>query len=198
MSDINDERKVVKRGPRRDTLELVFTHAFRLLFEEGAHAITPNRLHQETGIARTTIYRHWPEPADLLATMLERATGDQNLGEFVGGVRQDLATAIDDLVFRFNERPVRPLFGALVEYGRREPDRGDIAAEYISGIQKWVRQAISEGVERGELLAARDDIDFLLAELTGPLLVEHVLLGRTVTQSDGRAAVDDFLARRCL
>lgn len=197
MSDVSGARKVVKRGPRRDTLELVFTHAFRLLFEEGAHAITANRLHKETGIARTTIYRHWPEPADLLASMLERATGDQDLGDFVGDIRQDLATAVDDLVFRFNERPVRPLFGALVERGRREPDRGDIAADYISGIQKWIRQAIADGIERGELRATRDDIDFLLAELTGPLLVEHVLLGRTVTQSDGRAAVDDFLARRC-
>lgn len=176
-------------------METVFTHAFRLLINEGAHAITANRLHQETGIARTTIYRHWPEPADLIAAMLERATGDRDLGEFVGDVRSDLTTAVSDLVFRFNERPVRPLFGALVEHGRSDPDRGDLAAEYVEGIQQWVKRAIVDGIGRGELAASIDDADALVNELTGPLLVEHVLLGRTVTDADGRAAVDDFLAR---
>lgn len=190
---------VVRRGPRTDTLETVFTSAFRLLIAEGAHAITANRLHKETGIARTTIYRHWPEPSDLLDAMLERATGDQHLGSFVGQVRTDLTTAVDDLVWRCNERPVRPMFGALVEHGRRDPERGDIAADYIAGILKWIRRAIADGIERGELTGPAEDIethiDRLVTELSGPLLVEHVLLGRTVTAEDGRAAVETFLLR---
>lgn len=185
--------EVRRRGPRNDTVETVFTWAFRLLIAEGAHAITANRLHKETGIARTTIYRHWPEPSDLLDSMLERATGDEHLGEFVGEVRSDLTTAVDDLVWRCTERPVRPLFGALVEHGRRDPDRGDIAAEYVDGILKWIRRAIDEGIERGELNASTDDVDRLVTEVSGPLLVEHVLLDRPITSEDGRAAVDAFL-----
>ncbi len=185
--------EVVRRGPRSDTLETVFTWAFRLLIAEGAHAITANRLHQETGIARTTIYRHWPEPSDLLDSMLERATGDDHLGAFVGEVGVDLGTAVDDLIWRCNERPVRPLFGALVEHGRRDPDRGDIAADYVAGILKWIRRAIAEGIERGELAGAADDVDRLVTELSGPLLVDHVLLNRTITNEDGRAAVETFL-----
>ena len=186
--------EVVRRGPRTDTVETVFTWAFRLLIAEGAHAITANRLHKETGIARTTIYRHWPEPSDLLDAMLERATGDQHLGAFVGEVRSDLATAVDDLIWRCNERPVRPLFGALVEHGRRDPDRGDIAAEYVAGILKWIRRAIEDGIERGELAGSTEDVDRLVTEVSGPLLVEHVLLGRSITQDDGRAVVASFLA----
>lgn len=186
---------VVKRGPRNDTIETVFTAAFRLLIDEGAHAITAHRLHRETGIARTTIYRHWPEPADLLASMLERATGDQDMGGFVGEVRADLTTAVDALVFRFNERPVRAMFGALVELGRREPGEGDVAAGYVDGIVRAIRQAIAEGVERGELVGSPERLDAMVAELTGPLMFEHVLRGHTVTEADGRRAVDEFVSR---
>lgn len=181
------------RGPRSETLETVFTWAFRLLIAEGAHAITAHRLHQESGVARTTIYRHWPEPADLLAAMLERATGDQDTPDFVGEVRADLTSAVGSLVFRFNERPVRPLFGALVEHSRRDPGADDLGATYISGILRPIRRAVADGIERGDLHPG--DIDDLVDELAGPLLVRHVLLGRTVRDGDTTAAVDSFLER---
>ena len=174
-------------------METVFTWAFRLLIAEGAHAITANRLHQESGVARTTIYRHWPEPADLLAAMLERATGDQDTPDFVGEVRADLSSAVGSLVFRFNERPVRPLFGALVEHSRRDPGADDLGATYISGILRPIRRAVAEGVERGDLEPA--DIDDLVDELAGPMLVRHVLLGRQVDDTDATAAVESFLER---
>ncbi len=191
-----------RRGPRSDTLETVFTWAFRLLIAEGAHAITANRLHQESGVARTTIYRHWPEPADLLAAMLERATGEQDNEPFVGEFQADLLSAVRGLVFRFNERPVRPLFGALVEHTRRvsaadgsAPE--DLGASYITGILRPIRRAMSEAVERGDL-PATVDVDHLVDELAGPLLVRHVLLGRTVDDADADAAVESFLQRQAI
>lgn len=180
----------------------MFTWAFRLLIAEGAHAITANRLHQESGVARTTIYRHWPEPADLLAAMLERATGEHDTAPFVGELRADLLSAVRGLVFRFNERPVRPLFGALIEHGRREsgaggPDPEDLGASYITGILRPIRRAMAEAVERGEL-SADVDVDDLVDEVAEPLLVRHVLLGRTVEDDDAAAAVESFLERRSI
>lgn len=169
----------------------MLTAAFRILIEEGAHALTPQRVHRETGVARTTIYRNWPGTADLMATMLERATGDQDTAEFTGDLDHDLAVAVDSLVFRFNERPLRPLFGALVEHGRREDD--DIAAEYIRGVLRPIGRALTEGVERGDLECR--DIDAAVLDIAGPLLVKHVLLGETVTDADGAAAAKTYLER---
>ena len=169
----------------------MLTVAFRILIEEGAHALTLQRVHRETGIASTTIYRNWPETADLMATMLDRATGDQDMVPFDGTLEHDLE-AIDGLVFRFNHRPLRPLFGALVEHGGQGAD-DDVAASYIRGVLRAVTQAVAEGVERGEL--AIDDIESAVLELAGPLLTKHVLLGEAITESDGRTAVAQFVAR---
>ncbi|MEM9039849.1 MAG: TetR/AcrR family transcriptional regulator [Actinomycetota bacterium] len=185
--------EVERRGPRQATLEVVLTTAFRLLIDEGAHAITAQRIHQETGVARTTIYRHWPEPADLIRTMFDRAVAGRGIPAFTGDLRADLQIAVDSLVQRFNRRPVRALFGALVEHGRRDSDAGDIAADYVRGLLTPVRQAVDAGIERGELVDG--DVDGMVDELSATLFMRHVLLGQQVDDDDARRAVDSFLRR---
>ena len=178
------------RGPRVDTVETVFTYAFRILIAEGAHALTPQRLHRESGIARTTIYRNWPETGDLIAAMLAKATGDQDVAPFVGSHPADLRTAVASLIFRFNHRPVRPLFAALVEHSRSADE--DLAAEYISGLVRPVVRALREAAERGDLDVG--DPDATANDLVAPLLMRHVILGLDVAESDGDDLVDAFEA----
>ncbi|MEM7142137.1 MAG: TetR/AcrR family transcriptional regulator [Actinomycetota bacterium] len=192
MAAADTDAEIEARGPRRDTVETVFTAAFRILIAEGAHALTPSRIHRETGVARTTIYRNWPDPSDLLAAMFERATGTQDMADFDGTLDHDLRVALDGLVFRFNERPVRALFGALVEHGRHGADT-DIAADYITGILAPLTAAITDGIERGELRCS-DPYDAAL-ELAGPLLVRHVMLGLAVDDEQAAAAAAAFLDR---
>ncbi|MEM9747270.1 MAG: TetR/AcrR family transcriptional regulator [Actinomycetota bacterium] len=188
--------EVERRGPREATLELVLTAAFRLLIDEGAHAITAQRIHQETGIARTTIYRHWPEPADLIRTMFDRAVAGRGIPAFTGDLRSDLQIAVDSLVQRFNRRPVRALFGALVEHGRRDADAGDIAADYVRGLLTPVRHAVDAGIERGELVDG--DVDGMVDELSATLFMRHVLLGEQVDDDDASRAVESFLQRHAV
>lgn len=180
------------RGPRGDTVETVLTSAFRILIGEGAHALTPQRLHHETGVARTTIYRHWPETSDLIDFMLERATGEHNIADFTQDLHHDLTAAMHSLVFRFNERPVRPLFGALVEHGRHGAE-GDIASEYVQGLLRPVVRAVSEALARGDL--AFHDVDDLVMSLSGDLLSRHIVLGHSVTNTHADRAVDEFIDR---
>ena len=46
--------------------KIVLDAATVLLIEKGHHAVTPHRVSKVTGIARSTIYRHWPYPGSLL------------------------------------------------------------------------------------------------------------------------------------
>lgn len=176
------------RGPRVDTVETVFTYAFRILIAEGAHALTPQRLHRESGIARTTIYRNWPETGDLIAAMLAKATGDQDVAPFVGGHPDDLRAAVASLIFRFNHRPVRPLFAALVEHSRSADE--DLAAEYITGIVRPVARALREARDRGDIEIG--DAESVANDLVAPLLMRHVILGLEVSDADGDELVDTF------
>ncbi len=170
--------------------------ALRLFLEEGSGALTPTRLHKETGIARATIYRNWPEPCDLIELMLARATEGPPADLFVGEVEADLRAATELLLFRFEHRPVRAFFAACLDHGRRSPRVGAVAESFVAGILQPFRTVIEGGLDDGTLVGG--SVDELVAELAGPLFLDHLVLGRDVPAARAEALVDAFLDRHRL
>ena len=189
---MNAEARSVGRppGPHDDTLAKLLPTALQLFIDEGGAALTPTRLHKETGVARATIYRNWPEPADLIEIMLGFATEQPPADLFVGDVEKDLYVALDVLLDRFEKRPARAFFAGCMEYGRHS-DRVAAAAEaFIDGILEPFRSVLQAGVDRGEVTGR---VDEMVSEIAGPLVLEHVVMGRSIRRRRGRAIVRHFL-----
>ena len=165
--------------------------ALELFLDEGGAALTPTRLHRETGVARATIYRNWPEPADLIEIMLQMATRFPDTMTCVGDLRTDLHAAMETLLFRFENRPARAFFAACLEYGRRNERVASAATAFIAGILQPFHLAIAEGLERGDLAGEEHE---LVAEITGPIILQHIVMGFPVDAARGAAVVDHFLA----
>ena len=177
-------------GPHDDTLQKLLSAALPLFIEEGGAALTPTRLHKETGIARATIYRNWPEPADLIEIMLGYATEQPSNDAFTGELRTDLTTAVDILLKRFNDRPARAFFAACMEYGRHSERVANAAEDFIAGILSPFHTVLTTAVAAGEL---DGNIDHMVSEIAGPLVLEHVVMGRKLNRERGRAVIDHFL-----
>lgn len=179
-------------GPHDDTLAKVLPVALRLFLEEGGQALTPTRLHRESGVGRATIYRNWPEPEDLIEIMLGYATESPPSDRFVGDLEADLQMSMRLLLTRFQKRPARAFFAACIEYGRRSERMATVATEFANGILAPFHRVVGEAVEAGTL---DGDAGLLVSELTGPIMLDHVILGRAVSFERGEAAVAEFLAR---
>ncbi len=177
-------------GPHDDTLAKVLPAALEIFLNEGGAAISPTRLHKETGVARATIYRNWPEPADLIEIMLQRATALPDGIEATGDVRADLHRAMATLIGRFEHRPARAFFAACIEYGRRSERAGRAAEAFIAGILEPFRIAIEGAVAAG---AVEGEVADLVAEVTGPAILRHVVMGERLTAEQGAAMVDRFV-----
>lgn len=192
---MNLEAKRVGRppGPHDDTLAKLLPAALRLFLDEGGSALTPTRLFKETGVARATIYRNWPEPADLIEIMLEYATDPPDDELFIGDLAADLHTAVNTLLDRFEHRPARAFFAACMEYGRHSERIAEAAEAFIAGILAPFQTVIGSAVESGELSGATDD---LVADVAGPLVLQHVVMGTNIGRDRGRQVVDNFLLRR--
>lgn len=179
-------------GPTDETANQVLQAAFRLLSTEGPAALTPVRIHKETGVARTTVYRHWPTPRHLLLGILRPATRRHEVDSLVGEVEADLHTAVATLTTRFETRPVRAFHDGL-----RVHDDGDesprLSERYIQGLIAPARDVIATSIERGELQPG--DIDQLVLELCGPLLAKFMLLGQPIEAAETKAAIANFLQR---
>ncbi len=174
-------------GPSGDTLEAVLRAAFELLVTEGPEALTPTRLHQETGVARTTIYRHWPTPAALVEVILARATERVDLDRLTGDLAHDLEVALSTITDRFAHRPVRALYRAMRSHGT---DEEPLARRYLEGLVAPVRDVISAAVDAGDLVG---DVDDLTAELCGPLFFRYLLMGDELAADAAASAVAAFL-----
>ena len=180
-------------GPHDDTLAKLLPVALRLFLTEGGQALTPTRLHTESGVGRATIYRNWPEPEDLIEIMLGYATEEPSAQAFTGDLERDLLAAVDILLDRFEHRPARAFFGACIDYGRRSERMASVATRYVDGILAPFHTVLGEAVQSGEL---GGDIDELVSALAGPLVLDHVILGRKISRRRAHATVREFLEQR--
>lgn len=186
-----------RRGPSKETVDAVLPAAFHLLVTEGIAALTPTRLFQTTGVARTTIYRHWPDSAAVVADLIAGATRRDDVDDYVGSLETDLRTAVATLTFRLANRPVGPLLGALLSADvGAGPDRR-LVPGYVAGLLAPAADVLDAARERGDLTdeAASIDSRRLAADLAGPLLTRSILLASPLEEGEVEGAITAFLDR---
>ncbi|MFC5495301.1 TetR family transcriptional regulator [Nocardioides caricicola] len=166
-------------GPASDTTATVLTAALDLLLAEGAGALTAQRLHQVTGVSRSTIYRHWPTPNDVLAALIDVAPSPRRQPS--GDLAQDLHAEIDALCDRLRDKPVAAFLRALVA-----ADAG-LRHRYVEDLLAPVQAVLRDA---GTPRAAAEDA---VAAIVSPLLVDALLLDRPTARARAHRAVDLYL-----
>ena len=178
-------------GPTDETYGTVLAAALELFLEGGGDALSFQRIAERAGVARTTIYRHWPDRSALVATMLEKATFSSH-EDLNGDLQHDLEIVVDTLLWRFSNRPVRQFFAAVLDFGQRSAEVSETGAAYVDGLLRPLREVVDAGVARGDLVGEPSD---LVAELAGPLMLRHVLLGEEIPTGEAGRLVARFLER---
>lgn len=188
-------RKGRPAGPTDETASQVLHAAFALLSKEGPAALTPVRIHQESGVARTTVYRHWPTPVHIVEALMPRAIARDEIDQITGDLDHDLPIAVASLVFRLEHRPVHVLYDALRHHG--DPTEEPTMSErYIAGLIAPVRDVLADAIERGDIdRETEGELDDLTSAICGPLILDHLLLGRPVPAAATDDAVDRFNRR---
>ncbi|MFD6159819.1 TetR/AcrR family transcriptional regulator [Nocardia sp. NPDC060256] len=175
-------------GPAADTERIVLTAALDLLLREGNSALTPQRLHTVTGVARTTIYRHWPTPRDFLAALI--AVAPHPGAEPTGDPIADLHAEVDLLCDRLRDKPVAAFLRALVTASTTDPECVPLRQRYVLDLLAPVHRSIRAiGVDDER------DAEGAAAAIVSPLLVDALLLDRTADRNRAHRAIDDVLTR---
>ena len=124
-----------------------------MIMERGPAGFTIDALVERTGIAKTTVYRHWPTRRDLMVSVFSRMThpaGTPDTGTlrgdlhefFMGGVR-----AMKDN--RWDQR-MQSLPG-IIELSQRDPDLTAVGAEVLKSAIRSVTPMLDRARSRGEL-----------------------------------------------
>ena len=183
------------KNPRTERVcEIILDAAAELLVGEGANAVTAVRIAGRTGVARTTIYRHFPNPSTLLLDAIDRIVIPHVPTRITDNLEVDLQIALANLGMRMSKKPFKLVFTALLEQANR--DRGSVAAQrrFVHGVLQPIQDVLAAADQRGDL-AATVEIEAASAQLAGPLFLQHIMLRNRISETFIRETITQFLCR---
>jgi AcrR family transcriptional regulator len=167
--------------------------AVDLLAERGYSGFSVEGVVERSGVAKTTLYRHWPTRDDLLAATIARLDGGGLDGRMAlpdtGSVREDLLDLLARRVRAARTTQWERCMPALVEAAAHHPELATLIARLITQILAQIETLLGRGIERGEL---RGDLDPQLAAsaLIGPIVFRRLLLREAPTLQHVSAVID--------
>ena len=182
---MNDDPRVAR------TRANVLAVAGELLAEEGREGFSVDAIAKRSGVARTTIYRHWPEIGDLLFDTLRDMTRAAAAPD-TGSARDDLVALYSSLTTSFETSCVGRAMPVMLDITRRDPALRPLHRSFIAERRQPAVDAVRRGIERGEL-AADIDADLLIDRIAGPVFYRYLVVQDPYSPADVQRLVDDVL-----
>jgi AcrR family transcriptional regulator len=177
MSEAEDEIDAV--GVRVDprvarTRRTALGAATEILIEGGYSAFSIEAVVERTGIAKTTLYRHWPSRNDLLHAVIAQLDHTRPLPD-TGSIRGDLREFFSRRARAARSSQWERCIPALIDAAARHPEIAATIAALTAAVLDQIATLVRRGVDRGEL---RADLDPTLAAsaLIGPIVFGRLLL----------------------
>ncbi len=185
-TDVADDPRVAR------TKAHVLAVAGDLIAEEGRGGFTVDAVAKRSGVARTTIYRHWPEIGDLLYDTF-RSMGHAVPAADTGSVRGDLLALYGALADGLETSCIGRSMPTLLDISRRDESLQPLHRAFIAERRRPSLDAIRRGVERGELPADVDG-ELLVDRIAGPVFYRHLVAQDPYSRKDVEHLIDDTLA----
>lgn len=165
-----------------------------LLFERGLGGTSIDEVSRLTGIAKTTIYRHWPTRADLLRDACSQIGTPIEI-PLSGNLRADAHSYLKRLAKLLRTERWTAVLPSVIDAAERDRE----IAEMYSRLQESYSAPLAEIVRRGikkKELPKTTDVHVLVAALTGPLFYRRWFSHEAVTDAFAKQIVDLLLPAR--
>ncbi|MEV0003717.1 TetR/AcrR family transcriptional regulator [Micromonospora sp. NPDC050980] len=175
----------------RRTRAAVLGTALGLLVERGVAGTTVEAVAERSGVAKTTIYRHWDGQAALVLdafASVRRPPEDPDTGT----LRGDLVALVTGLADAVSRGPAAALWFALVDAAERDPRLADLHHREAEARHAIIRRVVERGVGRAELPRGTDPAE-VLDLLAGPIFYRRTTSGAPVDRRYAERLVDRVL-----
>jgi AcrR family transcriptional regulator len=156
-----DPRVVVSR-------ERVLTTTLDLLTEAGLDDLTIDDISRRSGVAKTTIYRHWPNRSALVIDACSRMTDSEEAPPDTGSLEGDVRAILTKIAELLGTARWSSIVPSIVDVAEHDPAFADIHSRIQRGHAAPLRAALDRAALRGEI-PSRADRGAITAALLGPL-----------------------------
>jgi AcrR family transcriptional regulator len=175
------------------TRRVVLEATAELVGECGPSRTTIEGIAERSGVARSTIYRHWPQPELLLVEAVDSCVAPMAVPD-TGSLREDLITVFTALLDMLSSEPVGSVVASVLLESRRDPHLAAVHERFTSARRERVVAIIQRGIERGDL-PSKVDSEAIIHALAGPVFYRALVLRQSVDDDFVTDLVDDVLAR---
>ncbi|MCP5028936.1 MAG: TetR/AcrR family transcriptional regulator [Actinomycetia bacterium] len=148
--------------------------AAALLAESGLEGYTVDAVARRSGVAKTTIYRHWDSSNALLIDALDcqiQAFPTPNTGSLL----EDLRTFLS-VVLQVVDDGMRPLMLGVIQAAATDPDLARIHEQMTHERMQPLRTIVQLAQARGEI-HTDIDLDLAVSFIEGPVFVKTIIHG---------------------
>ena len=145
----------------------VLATTFELLYESGVGGFSVDEVARRSGVAKTTIYRHWPSREALVLDACSKISADQDVPD-TGALDADLRAILTNIAALLRTANWASVLPSIVDLAEREPEFADVHRRIQHGHAAPLREVLHRGIRSGAL-PAQTDIAAISAALLGPL-----------------------------
>ena len=145
----------------------VLTVALELLSEGGVGGFSVDEVARRSGVAKTTIYRHWPTRETLVVDACSRLSAEQQIPD-TGSLEGDLTAILTNIAHLLQTANWSAVLPSIIDNAERDPEFAELVSQIQRGHAAPLREALQRATRKGEL-PARTDLSTTVAALLGPL-----------------------------
>jgi AcrR family transcriptional regulator len=171
--------------------ERVLTSAFDLLGESGVSGFTIDEVARRSGVAKTTIYRHWPSREALVLEAASRISAAVDIPD-TGSVHGDVTVILNNLGGLLGTARWASVVPSIVDVAERDPEFAAVHGRIQRGHASPLREVLVRAAGRGELPATTDPAH-LISALIGPLYYRRWFSREPIDEQFVRRLVSDVI-----
>jgi AcrR family transcriptional regulator len=161
----------VPRAPVDERVErsrkAVLEATYELLQKTGLSGVSVDEVCRRSGVAKTTIYRHWDSREALLLDACS-SLGPKSQAPDTGNPRRDLATLVTQIARRLQNAPWARVLPSIIDAAERDRHLADVQGRIHAEMRSPIRTIIERAQQKGELPNSVDPTQ-LVAHILGPL-----------------------------
>jgi AcrR family transcriptional regulator len=122
---------------------------------------------RRSGVAKTTIYRHWPTREALVVDTCSQLSAEQPIPD-TGSLEGDLTAILTNIAHLLQTANWSAVLPSIIDSAERDPEFAELVSQIQRGHAAPLREALQRATSKGEL-PARTDLSTTVAALLGPL-----------------------------
>ena len=163
-----------------------------LLIESGSAGVTIEGIAERSGVAKTTIYRHWKSRSRLVFDAFESLFQGVKPAVPTGPIREQLETILNGLIRGLTSSEWAPAVTALIDSGDRDPELRQLIHDFLAERMEPGREALRSAIGRGELRPDLD-VDVAVGALVGPIFYRRLVSREALDEGVVAGVVELFM-----